>query len=99
MSNIQIVTVVLINGAEIIGKLVTSDDTSITLNKPRMVQVAEEGLAMSPGVCMTGEEPKGDFEINKSGVLFCIPTLQQLANQYEKMTSSILMPKSGGIIK
>jgi hypothetical protein len=99
MKKDDIVTLVLINGAEIIGKFVQETDQTIVLNKPRMVQVAEEGLAMIPGLCMTGEEPKGDFQFNKGGTLFVIKTVSQLANQYEQMTSSILMPKTQGIIR
>jgi len=95
----DIITVVFINGAEVIGRLVVEEDLTITVNKPRMVQITDEGIAMVPGICMTGEEPKGDFQFNKNNVLFVIKTISQLANQYEQMTSSILMPKTGGIIQ
>ena len=95
----DIVTVVFINGAEVIGKLVVEEDMTITVNKPRMVQITEEGIAMVPGICMTGEEPKGNFQFNKNNILFIINTIEQLANQYQQMTSSIVIPKKGGIIK
>tara|TARA_B100001094_G_C18048871_1_gene728957 strand:+ start:695 stop:1003 length:309 start_codon:yes stop_codon:yes gene_type:complete len=95
----DIVTVVFINGAEVIGKLVVEEDMTITVNKPRMVQITEEGIAMVPGICMTGEEPKGNFQFNKNNILFIINTIEQLANQYQQMTSSIVIPKTGGIIK
>jgi len=48
---------------------------------------------------MTGEEPKGNFQFSKNNVLFIINTVEQLANQYQQMTSSIVIPKTGGIIK
>lgn len=95
----DIVTVVFINGAEVIGKFLEETDLTITVNKPRMVQITQEGMAMVPGICMTGEEPKGNFQFSKNNVLFIINTVEQLANQYQQMTSSIVIPKTGGIIK
>lgn len=95
----DIVTVVFINGAEVIGRFVEETDLTITVNKPRMVQITQEGMAMVPGICMTGEEPKGNFQFSKNNVLFIINTVEQLANQYQQMTSSIVIPKTGGIIK
>ena len=99
MTKDDVVTVVLINGAEIIGKFVEDRDQTIVINKPRMVQVTQEGMAMVPGICMTGEEPAGNFQFNKSGVLFVIKTVEQLATQYQSMTSSIIIPKSKGLLQ
>ena len=99
MTKGDVVTLVLINGAEIIGRFVEIRNTITILNKPRMVQVSQEGLAMIPGLCMTGVEPKGDFQFNNNAVLFVIPTVEQLAAQYEEMTSSIIIPKSKGLIQ
>ena len=95
----DIVTVVFVNGAEVIGKFVEQLDQVVVINKPRMVQITQEGMAMVPGICMTGEEPKGNFQFSKNNVLFIINTVEQLANQYQQMTSSIVIPKTGGIIK
>ena len=99
MKKDYIVTVVFVNGAEVIGKFVEQLDQVIVINKPRMVQITQEGMAMVPGICMTGEEPKGDFQFNKNNVLFVIKTISQLANQYSEMTSSIIIPKSKGLLQ
>lgn len=99
MKKDDIVTVVLINGAEVIGRFVEEKDNTLVINKPRMVQVTQEGMAMVPGICMTGEEPKGDFQFNRSGVLFVINTVEQLATQYSSMTSSIIIPKTKGLLQ
>ncbi len=99
MKKDDIVTVVFVNGAEVIGKFVEQLDQVIVINKPRMVQITQEGMAMVPGICMTGEEPKGDFQFNKNNVLFVIKTISQLANQYEQMTSSIIIPTQKGLLQ
>ena len=99
MKKDDVVTVVLINGAEVIGRFVEEKDNTLVINKPRMVQVTQEGMAMVPGICMTGEEPKGDFQFNRSGVLFVINTVEQLATQYSSMTSSIIIPKTKGLLQ
>jgi len=99
MTKDDVVTVVFVNGAEVIGKFVEQLDQVIVINKPRMVQITQEGMAMVPGICMTGEEPKGDFQFNKNNVLFVIKTVEQLATQYQSMTSSIIIPKSKGLLQ
>jgi hypothetical protein len=99
MKKDDIVTVVFVNGAEVIGKFVEQLDQVIVINKPRMVQITQEGMAMVPGICMTGEEPKGDFQFNKNNVLFVIKTISQLANQYSEMTSSIIIPTQKGLLQ
>lgn len=99
MKKDDIVTVVFVNGAEVIGKFVEQLDQVIVINKPRMVQITQEGMAMVPGICMTGEEPKGDFQFNKNNVLFAIKTIEQLATQYSSMTSSIIIPKTKGLLQ
>jgi hypothetical protein len=99
MKKDDIVTVVFVNGAEVIGKFVEQLDQVIVINKPRMVQITQEGMAMVPGICMTGEEPKGDFQFNKNNVLFVIKTISQLANQYSEMTSSIIIPAQKGLLQ
>ena len=99
MKKDDVVTVVFVNGAEVIGKFVEQLDQVIVINKPRMVQITQEGMAMVPGICMTGEEPKGDFQFNKNNVLFVINTVEQLATQYSSMTSSIIIPKTKGLLQ
>lgn len=99
MTKDDIVTIVLINGAEIIGKFVQETDQHVIIHKPRMVQVTQEGMGMVPGVCMTGEVPNSNFHFNKHGVLFVIKTVEQLAAQYQSMTSNIIVPQSKGLIQ
>lgn len=90
-----VVTLVMINGAEIIGKLVKDDFTKITLYRPRMVQASQQGVGLVNGVCMTGKEPEGDFDFNKTGVMFMIETIKELADGWTSQTSGIALPPKG----
>ena len=56
MNKNDIVTLVLTNGAEVIGKYIVDDMMSYTIERPRLVQVNENGVALVDGVCMTGEK-------------------------------------------
>ena len=93
MKKDDIVTLVLINGAELIGKLVEETATEYVLNRPRMVQANEKGLGLVNGVCMTGEEPTGDLTINRSGVIFVIKTIEQMSKGYREQVSGLMLPK------
>lgn len=87
------------NGAEIIGKFIADDFNSITIYKPRMVQVNQQGVGLVNGVCMTGKEPEGDFDFNKTGIMFMIETVEELAAGWTQQTSGIAVPKKSGLIK
>ena len=91
----DIVTLVLTNGAEVIGKLTGESETYYQLDRPRMVQASQQGVGLVNGVCMTGEEPKGDLKFNKSGVIFSIKTVEEMAKGYRTQVSGLVLPTDG----
>ena len=95
MNKDEIVTLVLINGAEVIGKWVESDSDKYIINRPRMVQASQQGVGLVNGVCMTGEEPKGDVAFNRSGVIFVIKTVEEMAKGYQQQVSGLVLPTQG----
>jgi hypothetical protein len=95
MNKDDVVTLVLINGAEIIGKWVESDSDKYIINRPRMVQANQQGVGLVNGVCMTGEEPKGDVAFNRSGVIFVIKTVEEMAKGYQQQVSGLVLPTQG----
>jgi len=88
----KIVTLVLMNGAEIIGKFVDDNGEVYTLNRPRLLQPGPQGVGLVNGVCMSGTEPKGDMDFNKSGVIFVIETMDDLAKGYQQQVSGLVLP-------
>ena len=98
----SIVTAVLLNGAEIVGRFVEENEDTIIIYKPRLVSPQQQGLAFVPGISMTGVEPNGDFQFAKHSVLYVIETQEQIASSWQKVTSGIEMPTGAdmqGLVK
>jgi hypothetical protein len=98
MKEDTIVTLVLTNGAEIIGKYITDDMMSYTIERPRLVQVNEKGVALVDGVCMTGEKVDGTLQFNKTCVSFVLPTMKEIATGWQTQTSGIQVPQKSVIL-
>lgn len=98
MKEDTIVTLVLTNGAEIIGKYITDDMVSYTIERPRLVQVNEKGVALVDGVCMTGEKVDGTLQFNKTCVSFVLPTMKEIATGWQTQTSGIQVPQKSVIL-
>lgn len=90
-----VVTIVMNNGAEIVGKLVSDDFNGVVINRPRMVQVTPQGVGLVNGISMTGVEPKGNFTFPKNSVLYVIETAEEIANGWTQQTSGIALPNKG----
>ena len=98
MKQDTIVTLVMANGAEIIGKYITDDMVTYTLERPRLVQVTEKGVGLVDGIAMTGSKPDGTVQFNKHSVAYLVETAKEIANGWMTQTSGIQMPQKGGII-
>jgi riboflavin synthase alpha subunit len=94
----DIVTLVLTNGAEVIGRYQSEDMMSYTIERPRLVQVNEKGVALVDGVCMTGDKVDGTLQFNKTCVSFILPTMQQIAEGWQTQTSGIQVPQKSVIL-
>ena len=91
----DVVTLVLINGAEIVGEWVDENGDVYTLNRPRMVQANQQGLGLVDGICMTGDKPDGNQSFNKHGVIFVIKTIDQISKGYKQQVSGLVLPSEG----
>ncbi len=92
MNKGTIVTLVMSNGAEILGKYVDEVGTTITLNRPRMLQANQQGVGLVNGICMSGVEPDGDFNFSRNSIMFMIQTAPELSAGYMKQTTGIEIP-------
>tara|TARA_B110000483_G_scaffold236456_1_gene309612 strand:- start:137 stop:436 length:300 start_codon:yes stop_codon:yes gene_type:complete len=99
MNKGTVTTLVMANGAEIIGKFVGENSATITLNRPRMLQATQQGVGLVNGICMSGIEPDGDFDFSRSSVMFTIQTAPELSAGYMKQTTGIELPVGSGLIK
>ena len=88
----------MINGAEIIGRHVKTDEHNITIFKPRLVQATQQGVGLVNGICMTGKEVEGEFSFPKHSVAYMVDTIKELADGWTTQTSGIEVPKKGIIL-
>ncbi len=84
------VTVVTISG-EYVGILESFEDSTVVLNKPRMVVQTEKGMGFAHGVAVTGEEnPESVTFLN---VVYVIPTNDAVSKAHTEATTSIQLVK------
>jgi len=90
----DIVTLVLLNGAEVIGRYKGKSEGTVTIYKPRMVSPQESATGVTigfvPGISMTGEQPNGDFVFSTSAILYILRTNDQIASGWQKTTSGLV---------
>ncbi len=84
---LDIVTMKLVTGEEIISKFVEGTDSYYKVNKPLVLSITANGVAMTPFLFTA--EISGDIEIPKHVVVALAATDKQTANQYIKGTSGI----------
>jgi len=85
----KVVTLCLANGAEIIGKFISSNENYYTIERPRLVQVNDSGVGLLDGVAMTPAKVDGTLDFNKSCVVFVAETMPEIANGWLTQTSGI----------
>jgi hypothetical protein len=83
------VTIKTTAGEEVIARFVEEDDSTITVEKPMALMMAQNGPGLGPFTFTVGPDVK--LTINKSGVLFVIKSDPEMAKQYIESTSGIAM--------
>lgn len=97
VSNGDIVSFKLQSGEEIIGKLIESDMTSITVGKPLMLAMTQKGPAMAP--LMMTVNPDSSVPFNKGCIAVGpVPTDTDVAGQYTFQTTGIQPVSAGSIV-
>lgn len=81
------VTVKVLGGEEIIGRLVEQNDTSITLHKPLAIMMGPQGFGLGPFVMSAAQAT--EVVVSKAHVLTVVKTDKQVADQYVKQTTGI----------
>lgn len=83
----SIISIKFINGEETIGKLLSQDDDTITLSKPRSIAMGPQG----PGLTsyMLTVSPDADVTIKKESINVFCETDSDMAKQYIQTTTTI----------
>jgi len=85
----SIVTMKLVNGEELIAKLVEETNLGYKISKPLTLSAGPKGLGMVPFLFTVDQEK--DILINKESVMVITTTEQEFANQYTQGTTGIAM--------
>jgi hypothetical protein len=83
----DIVTMKLVTGEEVISKFVESNDAGYTINKPLVLSITQNGVAMTPFLFTA--EINGDINIPKNVVVAIASTDKSTSSQYIKGTTGI----------
>ena len=88
MASGDVVSLKLINGDEIIARLESDDDKSITITKPLAITAGPQGLGMIPWVFLGNKET---FTLKKEHVFVMVPSKKEAADQYMQGTTGIAL--------
>jgi hypothetical protein len=91
-----IVSFKIVNGDEIVAKIVEETHDGFTINKPTTVMPSQKGLALMQSL-FTSDLNK-NIRLSKSHVMMHAPTINDVQNHYIKTTTGIEPVSKGGII-
>ena len=92
----DIVTFKIVNGDEIVAKIVEESDDAFTIIKPCTVMPSQQGLGLLQSL-FTSDLNKS-IRLEKRHVMMHAPTVKDVQNHYIKTTTGIEPVGAGGII-
>jgi hypothetical protein len=92
----DIVTFKIVNGDEIVAKIVEESDDAFTVIKPCTVMPSQQGLGLLQSL-FTSDLNKS-IRLEKRHVMMHAPTINDVQNHYIKTTTGIEPVSKGGII-
>ncbi len=85
----DVVTIKLVGGDEVLGRLQDEHtENYVEVSKPMMVMMAQQGFGLVPYVLTAG--PDARIQINAAHVIAVVKTIDPVAKEYMKQTSSLL---------
>jgi len=88
----DVMTVRLLTGEEVIGRLVNEDDKGITLSKPVMLGATQKGMGFMP-ICLSIDDTS-EFTFKHFHVMFSSKTRSEIVDAYIKATTGIQLASS-----
>lgn len=78
-------------GGEMVGRLKSENDTSITLESPRAFVQTEQGVGFAPSVCLTGEREPKEITYNRAAVILMCKTATEVEKMWVQASSGIVL--------
>jgi hypothetical protein len=92
----DIVAFKIVNGDEIVGKLVHEDLDSFEIDRPCTVVPSQQGIGLIQSIFTA--DPKITINISKSHVIMHAPVIPQMESHYISTTTGIQQMPKGSII-
>ena len=89
MSLNDIVTVKMVGGDEVVGKLTDErTDEYVELAKPLVVMMGQQGFGLAPYILTAG--PDASAKLDRKHVIAIVKTYEQVAKEYIKQTTGLI---------
>jgi hypothetical protein len=92
----QVVSFKIMNGDELVAKIVEETDDAFVISKPTTVMPSQQGLGLMQSL-FTSDLNK-NIRLSKNHVMMHSPTVKDVENHYIKTTTGIEPVTPGGII-
>lgn len=92
----KIVSFKILNGDEIVARLVDDDDESFTITTPLAIVPSQNGIVLVPALFSV--EAGKNIRLDKKHVMLHGETVDQLADHYREKTTGIQTVRKPGII-
>jgi len=86
----DIITLKMVGGDEVVARLVEDSGFRLTIKKPMVVTMAQQGFGLMPYSLTINSD--ADIEISQEHVVFVSKTLKEVADAYIKQTTGLMMP-------
>jgi len=87
----DVVTIVVSNGTEYVGKFRDETSDGFLIGDPHIVAPDGGSLGFMPTVAMTGEPKIGEVKFQKSGVILVVKTAEAVEKEYRKASSGLIL--------
>jgi len=87
----DVVTIVVSNGTEYVGKFRDETTDGYIIGNPHIVAPQGESLGFMPTVAMTGEPRVGEVKFMKAGVILMVKTAGEVEKEYIKASSGLIL--------
>jgi hypothetical protein len=85
----DIVTLKILGGDEVVGRLTSAEGGNVTINKPHAVMMGQQGFGLVPYIITAGPDVKVEFK--SEHILSVVKTFEGVVKEYIKQTSGIVV--------
>jgi len=85
----DIVTLKILGGDEVVGRLTSIEGGNVTINKPHAVMMGQQGFGLVPYIMTAGPDVKVEFK--PEHIFSVVKTFEGVAKEYIKQTSGIVV--------